>query len=89
VTPAPAGSAPIGVGLVGFGTIGTGVVKLLQRNYDVMRERLGFPLRMLRIADLDTVRDRGVDLSGIRFDADSDGLLEDPGVDIVVELIGG
>jgi homoserine dehydrogenase len=89
VTPAPAGSAPIGVGLVGFGTIGTGVVKLLQRNYDVMRERLGFPLRMLRIADLDTVRDRGVDLSGIRFDADSDGLVEDPGVDIVVELIGG
>jgi len=89
VTSAPAGSAPIGVGLVGFGTIGTGVVKLLQRNYDVMRERLGFPLRMLRIADLDTARDRGVDLSGIRFDADSDGLVEDPGVDIVVELIGG
>ena len=89
MTPAPAGGAPIGVGLVGFGTIGTGVVKLLQRNYDVMRERLGFPLRMLRIADLDTARDRGVDLSGIRFDADSDGLVEDPGVDIVVELIGG
>ncbi len=89
MSPAAANPAPVGVGLVGFGTIGTGVVKLLQRNYEVMRERLGFPLRMVRIADLDTVRDRGVDLSGIRFDADATGLLDDPAVDIVVELIGG
>jgi len=83
------GPAPVGVGLVGFGTIGTGVVKLLRRNFEVMRERLGFPLRMVRIADLDTARDRGVDLSGIRFDADAAGLVDDPAVDIVVELIGG
>ncbi len=83
------GPAPVGVGLLGLGTIGTGVVKLVQRNFEVMRERLGFPLRLVRIADLDTARDRGVDLSGIRFDADAAGLVADPAVDIVVELIGG
>jgi homoserine dehydrogenase len=77
------------VGLLGFGTIGTGVVKLLQRSADVIRARLGFPLQMVRIADLDTARDRGVDLAGIRFDSDAAGLIEDPAVDIVVELIGG
>ncbi len=87
--PGGRGPAPVGVGLVGFGTIGTGVVKVLQRSREVMRERLGFPLDLVRIADLDTTRDRGVDLSGIRFDADGDGLLSDPAVDIVVELIGG
>ncbi|MDP6242432.1 MAG: homoserine dehydrogenase, partial [Myxococcota bacterium] len=79
----------IGVGLIGFGTIGTGVVKVLRRNADVIEQRLGAPLRLLRIADLDTETDRGVDLEGIRFDADAEGLVADPAVDIVVELIGG
>ncbi len=79
----------VGVGLIGFGTIGTGVVKVLQRNAAVIEERLGFPLNLVRIADLDTDRDRGVDLSGIRFDDDADGLIADPQVQIAVELIGG
>ena len=43
----------------------------------------------MRIADLDTARDRGVDLAGIRFDADAEALIADPRVEIVVELIGG
>ncbi len=83
------GKPEVGIGLVGFGTIGTGVAKLLQRNASVIAERLGFPLRLVRVADLDTTRNRGVDLSGVRFDADSEGLLADPAVSIVVELIGG
>jgi homoserine dehydrogenase len=83
------GQRAVGVGLVGLGTIGTGVVKVLQRNADVIAQRLGFPLRLVRVADLDTERDRGVDLSGIRFDADAEGLIRDPAVEIVIELIGG
>ena len=79
----------VGVGLVGFGTIGTGVVEVLQRNAAVIAERLGFPLRLVRIADLDLARERGVDLAGIRFDSDTEALLDDPAVQIVVELIGG
>ncbi len=79
----------VGVGLVGFGTIGTGVVKVLLRNAEVIEQRLGFPLRLLRIADLDTETDRGVDLGNVRFDSDADGLIEDPEIGIVIELIGG
>ncbi len=82
-------SEAVGVGLIGLGTIGTGVVKVLQQNADVIEQRLGVPLRMVRIADLDLETDRGVDLSGITFDADTEGLLADPKVDIVIELIGG
>ena len=77
------------MGLVGFGTIGTGVVKVLERNADVIEQRLGFPLRLVRIADLDTTSDRGVDVSKIRFDDDSAALIADDSVDIVVELVGG
>jgi len=80
---------PVGVGLIGLGTIGTGVVKVLARNAAVIEQRLGFPLRLVRVADLDTETDRGVDLSGVRFDSDAEGLIDDPDVEIVVELIGG
>jgi len=79
----------VGVGLIGLGTIGTGVVKVLQRNAEVIEQRLGFPLRLVRVADLDLEADRGVDLSSVRFDADADGLIADPEVEIVIELIGG
>jgi len=79
----------VGVGLIGFGTIGTGVVKVLRQNADVIERRLGHPLRLIRVADLDLETDRGVDLEGVSFDSDSDALIEDPAVDIVIELIGG
>jgi len=79
----------LGVGIVGFGTVGAGVVKVLQANADVIRSRLGVPLRLVRIADLDTRRDRGVSLEGVVFDADANALIDDPAVDLVVELIGG
>src|SRR5512145_2073121 len=79
----------VGVGLIGLGTIGTGVAKVLAANARVIEQRLGSPLRLVRIADIDTQRDRRIDLAGIRFDADAEGLIDDPAVDIVVELIGG
>ena len=79
----------VGVGLIGFGTIGTGVVKVLRDNASVIEQRLGCELRLVRIADLDLDTDRGVDLSGIQFDADASALIADPDVQIVIELIGG
>ncbi len=84
-----AGEQSVGVGLIGLGTIGTGVARLLASNAATLEQRLGFPLRLVRIADLDLQRDRGIALDGIRFDADSQGLIDDPAVDIVIELIGG
>ncbi len=82
-------SDAVGVGLIGLGTIGTGVVKVLQNNAAVIERRLGFPLRLVRVADLDTETDRGIDLGDVPFDRDSDGLLRDPRVDVAIELIGG
>jgi len=79
----------VGVGLIGFGTIGTGVVKVLRDNASVIEQRLGCELRLVRIADLDLDTDRGVSLSGIRFDSDASALIADPDVQIVIELVGG
>ena len=82
-------SEAVGIGLIGLGTIGVGVAKVLKRNASIIGQRLGFPLRLVRVADLDLERGRGVDLGGATFDADAEALIGDPAVEIVVELIGG
>ncbi len=50
----------ISIGLIGFGTVGSGVVKIVQDNKDILDARVGIPLRVKRIADLDIESDRGV-----------------------------
>lgn len=82
-------SEGVGVGLVGFGTIGAGVAKVLIQNRAVIEQRLGFPLDLVHVTDLDLETDRGIDLDAIRFDSDTDALIANPDVDIVIELVGG
>lgn len=79
----------IRVGLIGFGTIGTGVVKLLQRNRGAIATKLGASLDLVRIADIDTRRDRGVRLKRGVLVGDARRILDDPSIDVVVELMGG
>ena len=81
--------ARIGVGIIGFGTVGTGVAKILLGNAALIRRRVGVPVDLVRVADLDTTRDRGVQLPSGVLTADAKAVLEDPNVDIVLELIGG
>jgi homoserine dehydrogenase len=79
----------ISVGIIGFGTVGTGAAKVLLRNASLLKERLGFPIRLKRVSDIDIKRDRGIRLpKGVLTD-DTQGLINDPEIDIVVELIGG
>lgn len=79
----------ISIGLIGFGTIGTGVVKILQESRDILEARVGLPLRLKRIADLDVESDRGVKVDRSLLTTDPRNILEDPQISIVVELIGG
>ena len=79
----------VGIGLIGFGTIGTGVVKIMQKNASVIRQRLGVSLELRKIVDLDTTTARDVKIPRNILTADVSGVLDDPAVDIVVELIGG
>ena len=79
----------IGVGVVGFGTVGTGVIKILLENAGLIRRRVGVPIELVRVADLDVVRDRGITLAPGVLVKDAKQVLTDPAVDIVVELVGG
>ncbi len=79
----------INVGLIGFGTIGTGVVRVFQKNSDILQQRLGAPVRLLKVADLDIVSDRGVRLDAGILTTDVEEVISHPDIDLVIELIGG
>ncbi|MBI3604115.1 MAG: homoserine dehydrogenase, partial [Nitrospirae bacterium] len=79
----------IGVGVIGFGTVGTGVAKILLGNAAVIRRRVGVPVELVRVADLDITTDRGVRLPQGVLTTDARQILDDPSIDIVLELIGG
>lgn len=79
----------IGIGLLGFGTIGAGVVEGLQRNGALLASRLGVRAVLRRIADLDIVTDRGVAVAPELLTTDAFAVVDDPAIDVVIELIGG
>ena len=79
----------IRVGLIGFGTVGTGTARILLENRELIRRRAGFDVRLARIADIDTQRDRGVRLPEGTLTNDARSLINDPDIDVVVELMGG
>ncbi len=76
----------INVGILGMGTIGSGVVKLLQEHAALLDRRVGARLRIRRIAEIGTPR---VPVDPKLLTTDAMEVLNDPQVDIVVELIGG
>jgi homoserine dehydrogenase len=79
----------IRVGLIGFGTVGSGVVKVLQRNAALIEKRMGARLVLKKIADVDTVSDRGVKVRPGLLTKNVEEVLCAPEIDIVMELIGG
>jgi homoserine dehydrogenase len=80
----------IKLGLLGLGTVGTGVVKILATHGAGLRERVGSPLTLARVAAADLHRPRpGLDLRALPMVDDARRVLDDPEIDIVLELIGG
>ncbi len=79
----------IRVGVIGFGTVGTGVVRLLLEKAPLLEKRLGFPLVLARVADLDLESDRGVAVPPEVLTSDAGAVIDDPDIPLIVELIGG
>ena len=79
----------VNVGLIGFGTVGTGVVRLLIEQKELLARRLGADLVLAKVADLDLERSRTVAVPRELLTSRAVEILDDPGIDIVVELIGG
>jgi len=82
-------NAPLQIGLAGFGNVGAGVYKNLEKNRDLLRERIGRDLVVRRIAVRDAAKPREVELPQDLVTTRVEDLVEDDSIDIVVELIGG
>ncbi len=79
----------INIGLLGCGTVGTGVAKILIQNKDLIRSRVGADLILKHVADIDLERDRGLQFEDGVMISDAWRVVNDPDIDIVVEMIGG
>jgi len=77
------------IGILGFGTVGAGVVEGIQKNGELMARRTGIRPVVAKIADLDIETDRGVTVGEGVLTTDAVSVIDDPEIDVIVELIGG
>ena len=80
---------PLNIAIAGLGTVGAGTVRLLQQNADLLWRHGGRRLLVSAVSARDKRRARGVDVSAVRWYDDPVAMAADPGIDVVVELIGG
>lgn len=79
----------IGVGIIGLGTVGVGTYKILSQNSSLLTEKTGLEVKVIKIADIDLERARGIDIDRNILTKNAYEVIEDKDVDIVVELVGG
>ena len=81
--------APLNVGLAGLGTVGTSVVRLIESERAQLTARCGRAIHIVAVNARSRKKDRGVDLSRMRWVSDPVELAADPDIDVFVELMGG
>ena len=79
----------IRVGMLGCGTVGSAVARTLHDHADDIARRAGVRLEITRVAVRDVDRVRDVPLVADAFTRDGVSIVDDPNVDVVLELLGG
>ena len=80
---------PIQAGLLGIGTVGSGTFNVLTRNAKEISRRAGREIAITMVADLDVARAESVVKGRAVCTANADDIINNPDIDIVIELIGG
>jgi homoserine dehydrogenase len=80
---------PLKIAVAGLGTVGAGTLQLLDRQAELLAQRAGRRIIVAAVSARDRRRDRGIDLSAVRWYEDAVAMAADPEIDVVVELIGG
>ena len=77
------------VGLIGLGTVGSGVVEILRRHRDDFRRRAGVDIELAMFAERNTARFADLGLPQEQCVTDAQAVIDDPSIEVVIELIGG
>src|SRR5438105_7880692 len=83
------GNAPVRVGVLGCGNVGAALVELITRDADVIASRTGVRLEVGRVAVRNVAKERAVQLPEGTLTHDAEAVVSDPGIEVVVEVIGG
>jgi len=79
----------INAGLIGFGNVGSGVIKILRERKALLSEKTGLEINIKKVCDQDIVSKRNVSLDKGMLTRDAKAIINDPQIDILIELIGG
>jgi homoserine dehydrogenase len=79
----------INIGIIGFGTVGSGTVKILIENKELIKERTNLEINIKKIATRNTSKERQIKVPSEMLTSNVNSLINDPEIDIIVELIGG
>ncbi len=80
---------PVKVGVLGLGTVGSGTANILSRNADEIARRAGRGIQITIASMRDINKSRACDTSAMTLTEDSNKVVTDPNVEIVLELMGG
>jgi homoserine dehydrogenase len=81
--------SPVKVGLLGCGNVGAALVELIDEQGDAIAARTGLRLEVTRVAVRSIAKERPVELEPGILTTDALAIVSDPGIDVVVEVIGG
>ena len=81
--------AVVKVGLLGCGNVGSALVELIDEQRDAIADQTGMRLEVVQVAVRNTAKQRAVQLGADSLTNDALSVVENPSVDVVVELIGG
>ena len=81
--------AELNIALIGFGTVGSGVARILSTQSQNIAVRAGRPVRLRRVVVRDVNRSREHLPADVIVSADLEDVISDPGIQLVVQLIGG
>ena len=79
----------LSIGLLGLGNVGQSVVNILKEKASQFEKRTGNQLSIDLVAVRDKAKKRNIDLSDITLTEDPNEIINNPDIDIVVEVMGG
>jgi len=79
----------INIGIIGFGNVGSGVVKILKERKAFLFGKIGTEIIVRKICDKDINSKRNVAVDKSLLTTNAKEIIDDPQIDVVVELIGG